>query len=158
MEFCGNGAITTYNDRHPFIIPNSAMITGYGTNADGSQFPNAWADNLSPIKLSDSSYQDYYDKYGWGNGGEAYLIDRSYAKIRNISLTWDLPKKWMKSIQFSNIAVTAFVNNAFIWTAKGNLYVDPEGSTVGNDLSGQFGELYVNPSCRIFGCNLNVKF
>jgi len=159
MQFCGNAAVTTYNDRNPFIIPNSAMITGYGTNpVDLSQYPNAWGDNLTPIKLSDSSYQKYFDSYGWGNGGESYLIDRSYAKIRNISLTWELPKKWMRSIQFSNIAVTAFVNNAFIWTAKGNLYIDPEGSTVGNDLSGQFGELYLNPSCRIYGFNLNVKF
>jgi len=158
MQFTGNGIVTTYNDRHPFIIPNSAFVTGYGTDKDGNQFPNAWADNTTPITITDGSYQNYFNLYGWGYGGEAYLVDRSYAKIRNISLTWDLPSKWVKSIKFSNIAVTAFVNNAFIWTAKDNYYIDPEGSTVGSDLTGQFGELYVNPSCRIFGCNLSVKF
>jgi hypothetical protein len=46
----------------------------------------------------------------------------------------------------------------FTWTAKDNYFIDPEVSSYGNDLEGQFGELYSNPSCRVFGCNLNVKF
>ena len=162
LQFVGNSPVTTYNDRNPFIIPNSAMITGYKTvtDADGNetQVPNAWGDNNTPLRLSNSTYQDYFNLYGWGNGGDAYLINRSYAKIRNISLTWNLPKKWVRAIDFSDIAVSAFVNNAFIWTAKDNSYIDPEGSTVGTDLQGQFGELYINPSCRIYGCNLKVKF
>jgi len=154
MQFVGNSVVTTYNDRNPFIIPNSALITGY----DKDGVPNAWAENTTALKLTNSSYQSYFDHYGWGNGGEAYLIDKSFAKIRNISLTWELPQRWVKQINFSDIAVSAFVNNAFIWTAKDNYYIDPESSTVGNDLTGQFGELYVNPSTRVYGFNVKVKF
>jgi TonB-linked SusC/RagA family outer membrane protein len=146
MQFTGNGLVTTYNSRNPFVIPNSVVDNGDGT----------YSPNNQPIKLNDSSYQDYFDAYGWGNGGEAYLIDRSFTKLRNVSLSWAVPSKWVKPL--AGVTITAFANNLFVWTAKDNLYIDPESSTVGSDLSGQFGELYVNPSCRIYGCNLSVKF
>ncbi|GHT54797.1 SusC/RagA family TonB-linked outer membrane protein [Bacteroidia bacterium] len=145
MQFTGNGIATIYNDRKPFIIPNSVQETGDG-----------YAPNDVPLMLTDGSYQKYYDLYGYGNGGLSYMVDRTYAKIRNISLTYSLPKKWIKPL--SGVELTAFVNNAFLWTAKDNYYIDPESSTVGSDLSGQFGELYVNPSCRVFGLNLKVNF
>jgi TonB-linked SusC/RagA family outer membrane protein len=148
MQFTGNSIVTTYNDRNPFIVPNSVVDNGDGT----------YSENTSPVKLSDSSYQDYFNLYGWGNGGLAYILDRSYAKLRNISLTWELPSKWVKPTTLSSISVSAFVNNAFIWTAAENHYIDPETSTLGSDLRAQFGELYSNPSCRIYGCNLSVKF
>jgi len=148
MQFTGNGIETTYNNRKPFIIPNSVVL-----NEDGS-----YSENTTPIYQTDGSYQDYFDTYGWGQGGEAYLVDRTFAKLRNVSLTWNLPKKWLKPIALRDIAITAFANNLFMWTAKDNYYVDPESSTTGTDLAGNFGELYTNPSCRVFGCNLSIKF
>ena len=147
MQFTGNSVITSYNKRRPFVIPGSVVET-----ADG------YAPNTTPIMMTDGSYQTYFDTYGYGNAGLAYLADRSFAKLRNISLTWDLPKKWMKKINLSGIALSAFVNNAFTWTASDNYFVDPETTTEGADLGGAFGELYTNPSCRIYGFNVNLKF
>ena len=148
MQFTGNGVVTTYNDRNPFIIPNSVVDNGDGT----------YSENTTPIYQGDGSYQTFFNDYGWGNGGEAYLVDRSFAKLRNVSLTWNLPKKWLRKLTVENIAITAFGNNLFMWTAADNYYVDPESTTEGSDLSGTFGELYTNPSCRVFGCNLSIKF
>lgn len=152
MQFTGNGKITTYNGRRPFIIPNSVVSDGNG----------GYAENTSPIYMNNGSYQKYYDSYGYGNGGEAFLLDRSYAKLRNISLTWNVPKKWVRAMQLSGLSITAFCNNVFTWTASDNRYIDPETTTISQgsygDLATQFGELYANPSCRVFGCNLSVKF
>ena len=148
MQFTGNSVITAYNDRRPFIIPNSVVDAGDGT----------YVPNTVPIQQTDGSYQDYFNLYGWGNGGTAYLLDRSFAKLRNVSVTWDLPRKWLKKAHIAGLSVSAFVNNAFVWTASDNYYVDPETTTEGTDLGGAFGELYTNPSCRIYGFNLNVKF
>jgi len=146
MQFTGNGVVTTYNDRRPFVIPNSVY-------EDGTQ-------NTTPIYLYNSSYQNYFNSYGACQGGEFYLIDRSFAKLRNVSLTWNLPKKWMDGIHFTGIAITAFCNNAFTWTTRDNYYIDPETSSYSSngDLAAQFGELYSNPSCRIWGFNVNLKF
>ena len=148
MQFTGNSVVTAYNERRPFIIPNSVVDLG-----DGSYAPNT-----TPIQQTDGSYQDYFDLYGWGNGGASYLMDRSFAKLRNVSLSWDVPTKWIKKVGLAGLNVSAFVNNAFIWTASDNYYVDPETTTEGTDLGGAFGELYTNPSCRIWGFNLNIKF
>lgn len=152
MQFTGNGAVTTYNSRRPFIIPNSVVSDGNG----------GYVENTTPLYLTNSSYQKYFNDYGYGDGGEAYLLDRSFVKLRNISLTWNVPQKWVKAMSLSGLSVTAFCNNVFTWTASDNRYVDPESTTVSQasygDLATQFGELYTNPSCRIFGCNLSVKF
>ena len=148
MQFTGNGIVTTYNDRRPFIIPNSVV-----QNADGS-----YSENTTPIYQNDGSYQTYYNDYGYGFGGDAYMLDRTFVKLRNISLTWELPKKWLRPLQLRRVALTAFANNLFMWTASDNYYVDPESSTTGTDLAGMFGELYTNPSCRVFGCNLSINF
>ena len=149
MQFTGNGAITTYNQRRPFVIPNSVY-------ADGTE-------NTTPIMLGGGDYgvgdyQDYYNDFGWGQGGEAYLLDKSYVKLRNITLAYQLPKSIVRQLYLSDITVSVFCNNVFTWTHKSNTFIDPESSTRGNDLEGQFGELYVNPSCRTFGFNVGLKF
>lgn len=150
MQFTGNGIVTEENERRPFIIPGSVV-----KNSDGS-----YSENTTPIYVANSSFQNYFNNYGWGHGGLAYLTDRTYCKLRNISLSWSLPKKWMNSIYMNEIVLTAYCNNPFIWTAKENRYVDPESTTVTayGDIAYGFGELYTNPSCRTFGFNLKVTF
>lgn len=148
MQFTGNGTITTYNDRRPFIIPNSVVDNGDGT----------YSENTTPIFLADGSYQDYFNDYGYGYGGEAYLIDRSYVKLRNITLAYTFPRAWVNKIYLSDVTLSVFCNNVFTWTASDNYYIDPETSSYGNDIKGLFGELYTNPACRTFGMNLSVKF
>ena len=152
MEFTGNGIVTLYNDRKPFIIPNSVQVIDDGS--DNVQYE----ENITALKMTDGSYQAYFDTYGYGNGGRAYLVDRSFTKLRNITLSYSLPKKWINTLYLSNVSVSAFVNNAFVWTAKDNFYIDPESSTTGTDLRGNFGELYVNPANRIFGFNLSITY
>ena len=144
MQFTGNGDVTTYNDRRPFVIPNSV-------HEDGTE-------NTTPIYMTDGSYQDYYNDFGYGNGCEAYLLDKSFVKLRNITLAYQLPKSIVNKLYLSDITLSLFCNNVFTWTHKNNTFIDPEGSTRGNDLEGQFGELYVNPSCRTFGFNVGLKF
>ena len=148
MQFTGNGDITTYNSRNPFVIPNSVVSDGNG----------GYVENTTPIYLANSSYQDWFNNYGAGQGGEFYLIDRSFVKLRNITLSWQLPKAWISKIYLSDVKLSVFCNNVFTWTHKSNRYIDPETSSYGNDLRGMFGELYSNPACRTYGFNVGVKF
>ena len=144
MQFTGNGEATLYNDRRPFVIPNSVYEDG--------------TENVTPIYLGDSSYQDWFNNYGANEGGEFYLIDRSYVKLRNITLGYQLPKSIVSKLYLSDITLSVFCNNVFTWTHKGNRYIDPEVSSFGNDLEGMFGEMYSNPACRTFGFNVGLKF
>lgn len=146
MQFTGNGYVTTYNDREPFVIPDTVYEDG--------------TPNTSPIYLYNSSYQDYFNDYGAGECGEFYLIDRTMAKLRNVSLSWNLPAKWMNAIKFSAASISVFCNNVVTWTPASNIYIDPEASSYNyyGDLAAQFGELYSNPACRIWGFSANIKF
>ena len=148
MQFTGNGDVTTYNDRNPFVIPNSVVSDGNG----------GYVENTTPIYMNNSSFQDWFNNYGAGEGGEFYLINRSFVKLRNITLAWQLPKAWISKIYLTDVKLSVFCNNVFTWTHKGNRYIDPETSSYGNDLRGMFGELYSNPACRTYGFNVGIKF
>ncbi|MCQ2075324.1 MAG: SusC/RagA family TonB-linked outer membrane protein [Bacteroidaceae bacterium] len=146
MQFTGNGIATLYNGREPFIIPGSVYEDG--------------TPNTTPIFLNNQSYQNYFSNFGAGEGGEFYLLSRTSAKLRNVSLTWDVPKKWMNRIKFSGASISVFCNNVFTWTPSDNYYIDPETSSYSSsgDLAAQFGELYSNPACRVWGFSANIKF
>ena len=147
--FTGNAIQTAYNNRNPFIIPNSVnAITG----ADGSV---SYVENTTP--LDNTNIYNY-----WNDGstalGSDFLIDKSYVKLRSVVLSWDVPAKWLSKTFIRGLRVSAYGNNLFVWTPSSNTFVDPELTSFGNDLSGNFGEYSANPSSRRFGFNLMVKF
>lgn len=152
-EFVGNSIYTVYNSRNPFIIPNSVINVG---TSDKPQY----VENTVPMSMSDYTMQDLYFGNGGVDGCGHYLVSRSYAKLRNITLSYTLPKNWIAPVRLSEVTLGVFCNNVFTWTDKHNRYTDPENSTFGyyGDLAAQFGEQFSNPSCRIWGLNLNVKF
>ena len=92
LLFTGNSYVTTYNDRRPFIIPNSVIQTG----VDGSGHP-VYAENTTPI--DELHYDSYW--YPTSNLAQSYkdrIIDRSFLKLRDISLSYNFPKKWASKI------------------------------------------------------------
>ena len=143
--FTGNAIQTAYNDRSPFIVPNSVQSDGNG----------GYVENTTP--LDPTQIYNF-----WNNGGflsdESFLVDKSYVKLRSVVLSWELPKKWLSGTPLQGVKVSFFGNNLFLWTPSSNTFIDPELTSFGNDLSGNFGEYSANPSSRKFGFNVNVKF
>ncbi|MBP5478876.1 MAG: SusC/RagA family TonB-linked outer membrane protein [Bacteroidaceae bacterium] len=149
-NFTGNSIETAYNHRNPWIVPNSVVEAG--TDANGNV---VYAENTTA--LTQKNIYNY-----WNNGGidmdAGDLVDKTYLKLRSVSIAWSLPKKWLAQTFLSEVHVSAFGSNLFIWTPKSNTYIDPELTTFGNDLQGNFGEYSANPSSRKFGFNVQVKF
>ena len=143
--FTGNAIQTAYNDRNPFIVPNSVQSDGNG----------GYVENTTP--LDPTQIYNF-----WNNGGflsdESFLVDKSYVKLRSVVLSWELPKKWLSGTPLQGVKVSFFGNNLFLWTPSSNTFIDPELTSFGNDLKGNFGEYSANPSSRKFGFNVNVKF
>lgn len=150
MFFTGNAIQTAYNDRNPFIIPNSVNMV---ENPDGSI---SYVENTTPVSSMDIC--NYYYGSTGGINGEIDLIDKSYVKLRSIVLSWNMPKKWFTKTPLQGVKISAYGNNLFVWTPSDNTYIDPETTSLGNDLYGNYGEYGSNPSSRNFGINLNVKF
>ena len=147
--FTGNAIQTAYNDRHTFIVPNSVNEI---TKADGTV---SYVENTTPIS------QEYLDDY-WNNGGvdrnSAWLISKSFVKLRTVTLSWDLPKQWLARTFLTGVRLSLFGNNLLCWTPSDNTFIDPEMTSFGNDLTGNYGEFSANPSSRKFGFNVQVKF
>ena len=132
--------------RDPFVWPNAVY-----KDADGYHENNVPVDQyytMNGVWYSNYNYVRYRDD----------LIDKSYVKLRDVSLTYDLPKsllgnvKWIQSAQLSIAG-----RNLLMWTPKQGI-VDPDMTNYGNDLESQYGEYYSSPSTRSIGGGIKIVF
>jgi hypothetical protein len=148
--FTGNAMQTAYNDRNPFVVPNS--VKQAGTDNDGNPI---YVEN--DIPLYGTTLYNYWDN-GATAMGSGSLISKSYVKLRQVVFGWDVPKKWLAKTFLTGVHISVFGNNLLMWTPSSNTFIDPEASSFGNDLTGSFGEYSSNPSSRKYGFNVKVKF
>ena len=151
MAFTGNGIATIYNNRNTYIIPGSVNAI---EDDDGNI---TYVENTTPIG-SETVANGQYNLANGFDGDRGLLMKRGFTKLRNLSISYDLPQSWISKLQLNNVRFSLVGNNLFIWTPKENTFIDPESTTEGFDLTGKFGELYVNPSSRRIGFNIQVKF
>ncbi len=148
--FVGNATQSLYNDRQPFIIPNSVAGT---QAADGTW---TYTENTTVIDMNNVNAYYYHTKNKLGN--RSRVFDRSYVKLREMYISYSIPKKILGNLPVEKIEVSAFGKNLLLWTAEENNFIDPEVSSWGNDLAGDFGEFRTNPTIRNFGLSLKASF
>jgi outer membrane receptor protein involved in Fe transport len=150
--FTGNAYKTQYNDRRPFIIPNSVVQTG--TDAAGKP---VYAENTTPVDMHE------WDTY-WGtsqNKGYTYgniVVPKSFLKLRDVTLSYTLPRGWASAIKAQSISLSLIGRNFLLWVPKENLFMDPEVSDIGNDFTSEFGEVAASPAVKSFGASLRIGF
>lgn len=99
--------------------------------------------------------RDFYKKY-YDHNSEAQLVDRSFVKLRELKLGYNLPKRLYGHTSIQNIIIAFVGRNLALWTK--NQHFDPEtGASTGNGLVGGFENLSI-PTTRSLGLNLNVTF
>lgn len=153
VNFTGNSITTAYNDRRPFLVPNSVNENPDWENR-GKQ---PYVENRTPVAYD--RIDDYY--YHTQNKAMSYrsiIVDRSFAKLRNVSLSYSLPKSFTSRMKASNASINVFVKNVILWIPKSNVYIDPEASNRGADLSSEFGEFRTGPTNVTMGCGVNLSF
>ncbi len=94
------------------------------------------------------SKQDYYMAYN--DITEAGIFDTSYLKLRDLTLSYQVPKFWG-----INLNVYAFARNVLIWAKMPD--IDPENSQGNGNMSGYF-ERFSVPSTSSFGGGLKLNF
>jgi TonB-linked SusC/RagA family outer membrane protein len=147
--WAGTGPETVYNNREPFVVPNSVYEIGRDVNGEP-----IYAENTIPIDAQ--TLQSF-----WGNGGleidGASLIDKSFVKLRDITIGYTISPKLLANLPFEQLYVGVSGKNLWLWTPEQN-YIDPELTTFGNDLSADFGEYGAQPSVRSLSFNIKVDF
>lgn len=146
--FTGVAKQTVYNDRKPFIVPNSVNKV---TADDGSV---SYVENTTALDYNyiQSYWADQYDC------DASNLVSRGFVKLRDVAVTWNLPKKWIDKTFLTGASVSFFGRNLLMWTPSDNTFVDPENSSISGDLAAMFGEYGANPSTRSYGFNIKISF
>ena len=97
-----------------------------------------------------------YAGFGYGAlPNKAFIYDASYIKLREVSISYTLPTKWLSKTFIKGASLSAVGSN--LWIIHKNLpYADPEsGLAAGNAQGYSCGSL---PSTRDFGFNVKFNF
>ncbi|PST85002.1 SusC/RagA family TonB-linked outer membrane protein [Pedobacter yulinensis] len=143
-NFTGLSYESAQYGRQPFVVPNSVIETS----------PGVYQPNTS-VKTQDGGFDYWYGQYN--NIQENYVTDASFLKLRELSLTYQLPAKWLagqKVVKRASLGVVG--RNLFTWLPKENIYTDPEFNFTDGNAVGISD--YIAPPTRIYGFNLNVTF
>jgi TonB-linked SusC/RagA family outer membrane protein len=139
----GKDPLTTYNDRKPFVVPNSVYVDGDGN----------YVENTIPITTTDLN--NYYTGE-WND--QAQVLSKTFCKLREVNLTYNFPQSLLSETFLSSAAVSLVGNNLWLWTPSENNVVDPEITTAANGSTAEFGEIRGYPSVRNYGFRINLSF
>ncbi|KPE51923.1 SusC/RagA family TonB-linked outer membrane protein [Chryseobacterium indologenes] len=139
----------TFDRNQGYVVPNSVQLV------NGQYVPN-----ITPVG-NDPSYfgtNSYFTEGNFRRVGEEHVIDGTAFKVREIALSYDIPKSLLKSTFVNTITVGVYARNPFAIYAKSNRnYADPETATTNGNGAG-IASTGQYPTIRNFGFNLNVTF
>jgi TonB-linked SusC/RagA family outer membrane protein len=138
VEFLGSGVTTTINNREDYVIPNTVNLVN-----------GQYEENTTAVSVQDWMTQQ--------SDGENNIIDASYFKLREASISYSFPisEKFSKFVK--SIDISIFGNNLAVWLPSVNKYVDPEINSfgTGNVQGIDFSNI---PSVRSIGANFKLTF
>lgn len=117
-------------------------VKNIGTEGDPVYVPN-------DVVVSTRTFMSYYSGRQFH---EAAVMDGSYVKLREATITYDMPLKWFDNNFLESVSISLVGRNLAIFH-KNIRHIDPEISSA--DLGFNYGQL---PSTRSIGFNVNVKF
>ncbi|WP_338408245.1 SusC/RagA family TonB-linked outer membrane protein [uncultured Flavobacterium sp.] len=137
------------NGRKEFIYPNSVIQTSPGVYVTNTNVPTAGR--------NDSAFLNYYSN-NYRDISRNLVMDATALKVREITLSYSLPKSYAEAIGLTNFKLTALATNPITVLSKQNRgYADPEssnrgGNAVGLSVTGNY------PNTRTYGLSLNLTF
>ncbi|MBK9480652.1 MAG: hypothetical protein IPO02_01425 [Bacteroidetes bacterium] len=142
LEFVGVAASTTVNNRENYIWDNSVV-----KNAAGEYVTNTQYQNRPLLLLYICKCKTCISR----------LSKSRIYKLREIALGYNMPQKWFKGTFIGSGNISVFGNNLFIWTNKGNDYVDPEVNSGGASNEQGF-DFSARPSVKNYGFKVGLTF
>ena len=131
--------------------------TAYGNIREaGVVLPGVLADGTPNTKIARNPAL-----YGAADGyviqpAKAFVYDGSYVKLREASISYNLPKKWLSNTFINEAKVGVVGRN--LWIIHKNLpYADPE-SMVGGGINSYGWSIGSLPTTRDIGVNVTFKF
>ena len=149
MAFSGASYISAIAGRQRFVFPNSVIEE---KDANGNV---TYRDNTD-ITVNDGGKTFWTSTYRSVRANQ--VISAASWRLRELSLGYDVPKKFLKKVGFLQRASVSLVGrNLFMWTPSTNIWGDPDFTGSGNsNVSGMSGTN--NVGNRSYGFNLLLSF
>lgn len=138
------------NDR--VIFPGVLGSTDGSGNVTATTTPN----NVEVVKGGTDGGTNFYSNYGFVNLTELTVEDGSWVRMRDVSVSYNLPGSMLGKTPFSRASVTLNARNLFLITDYSG--IDPETNLTG-DSSNVIGyDYFNNPNTKSYGVNVNLTF
>jgi TonB-linked SusC/RagA family outer membrane protein len=109
------------------------------------------APNNIPIALD----EDFYSRYSLQYVSEAVMEEVNWVRLRDLSITYNLPAAMCKKLHTRNLSVSLTSRNLFLWTTYSG--IDPETNLSG--AANSIGRDYFNsPNTRSYGFVIRASF
>jgi len=145
MDFSGISYGSATNGRERFVYPNSVIET-----SPGVYVPNT---NITTRTGGIDYWAGSTTRYGVMQN---YVTSGAFWKIRELSIGYDVPAKFLKQVKFIKRANFALVGrNLFMFRPNSNLYNDPEFNATTDNAQGS-SNLNQTPPTRIYGFTASI--
>jgi len=127
-------------------------VNGKITNFKDLQF----APNTTPVLV-----QSYLSSGIAANFDEYYMIDRSYAKLREVTFGYSIPATKLAKTPFKSASVSLVARNLLYFAKRKDFDIDQYSSGYNfstNTLSGTSSTDLQSPTARRYGVNVNLSF
>ncbi len=139
------------------IIPEGVFQPGSvigGQDVSGMSYQAAYEQGLvNPL----STYKYYDNVYGWSGGiREEGIMKCSWIALREISIHWQLPKKWVNKAYMQNVSIGLMARNVgFLYNSlPDNIHPEGLNTTYSSEYMESGGAVF----SRNIGFNVNVSF
>lgn len=120
-----------YNGGHVLRDEISPYLTGSVTSNISKKAMNHWRkpgdENIKGVAPAMNRSASYTMKQVW-YALNTHVIKGDYIKLRDVTLTYDLPKEWIRKFSLESMSVNCQVNNLWRWVANDS-DLDPEAYT-----------------------------
>jgi hypothetical protein len=142
------GTVTQYRDdanagQNTYVGPGVVVASGaiqYDAHGNVIADTRKFAPNTTAV-----NYIGFMQTTSGAMLNNYFYYSGSYLKMRELSVTYNLPAKWMKGI-FNSASVSLIGNNLFLLAKLPNVDPDAESDNL------------QTPSMRSMGVNINLKF
>ena len=142
------GAAKECEDREtPVVLPNT--VKGYRDQATGEVI----IEGENDIEILKG--EEYYSTVEW-NITESAVFDKTMFRLREVVISYEMPKRWFSNTFISSVSVYATGRNLALWT-KDYPNFDPESSTAEGNGIGAF-EYVSLPNTKSMGGGLRITF
>ncbi|PTT38379.1 SusC/RagA family TonB-linked outer membrane protein, partial [Chryseobacterium sp. HMWF028] len=149
LAFTGALEETASQDRtQGYIVPGSVQLV------NGSYVPNS-----TPAYGADyNGATTYWSGSIYRNVGENLVVDATAFKVREIAISYDVPKSVLNSTFVNSLSLSLYARNPIIIYSKDNRnFADPETASSNDNASG-IALTTQYPTTRTFGFKINATF